>query len=299
MDFTAALQNELVARLLMLLGVVVVLLLLTRVIIRILTGAVQDPTKAYKASRVVRQIAAVVGVAAALVILSPDSSGLVTILTVIGAGLAISLRETLLSVVGWLRLVTMNDYRVGDRIEIGGTVGDVIDIRLFRTTLMEIRGWVDADQSSGRITHVPNAWVWQHAVHNYNRGFSFIWHEISLTVTHRSDWRAAREIMLSLAQESATIVEQQAGAEIREMSREFLVHYGILTPFVYVRITRDGILLTLRYLTEVRKRRGTEHALTISILDAFRERGGIEFAHGSMDMWPPDAPRFGEVPDKA
>lgn len=284
MQLPEELGNELLMRLLLIVGVIVVLLIVVRLLTRILAGMIQDPTKAYLASRAVRRTAAVLGLVVCLVILSPDSSGLVTVLTVIGAGLAISLRESLLSVAGWLRLVTMNDYRVGERIEIGGVHGDVIDIRLLRTTLMETRAWVQADQSSGRITHVPNAWVWLHSVHNYNRGFNFIWNELSFTVTFQSDWQAAQNILLDFAEESAAIVEQQAAAEILQMSREFLIHYGILTPFVYVSVKPDGVQLTLRYLCEVRKRRGTEHALTISVLDAFEKHGNIQFAHPSIDI---------------
>ncbi|MFT4604691.1 MAG: small-conductance mechanosensitive channel [Rhodothermales bacterium] len=284
MQLPEELGNELMMRLLLVVGVVILLLIVVRVVTRILESTIQDPTKSYLATRAVRRGGAALGFVVSLVILSPDSSGLVTVLTVIGAGLAISLREALLSIAGWLRLVTMNDYRVGERIEVGGVHGDVIDIRLLRTTLMETRAWVDADQSTGRITHVPNAWVWLHTVHNYTRGFNFIWNELPLTVTFQSDWQAAQNIILDLADESAAIVEKQAAAEIHQMSREFLIHYGILSPFVYVRVLPDGVGLTLRYLCEVRKRRGTEHALTISILDAFQKHGGIQFAHPSIDI---------------
>jgi small-conductance mechanosensitive channel len=280
--------NELMMRLLLVVGVIILLLIVVRIVSRILASTIQDPTKSYMATRAVRRGAAVLGLVVCIVILSPDSSGLVTVLTVIGAGLAISLREALLSIAGWLRLVTMNDYKVGERIEIGGVHGDVIDIRLLRTTLMETRAWVEADQSSGRITHVPNAWVWLHTVHNYNRGFNFIWNELAFTVTFQSDWQAAQHILLDLAEESAAIVEKQAASEIHQMSREFLIHYGILTPFVYVSVKPDGVKLTLRYLCEVRKRRGTEHALTISVLDAFEKQGDIQFAHPSIDIRRPN-----------
>jgi small-conductance mechanosensitive channel len=149
---------------------------------------------------------------------------------------------------------------------------------------MEIRGWVDADQSTGRLVHFPNAWIFQFAIFNYSRSFNFIWNEFPVTLTFSSDWRAAREIMLGFAEESAAIVEQQARKEIHHLSREFLVHYSILTPFVYVRIMENGIQLTLRYLCEVRKRRGSEHALAVSILDAFMEHGGIEFAYPALHI---------------
>ncbi len=201
-----------------------------------------------------------------------------------------------MSVAGWLRIVLVHPYQQGDRIEINGVRGDVIDIRVMRTTLMEIGGWVDADQSTGRLVHIPNAWVFLYPVYNYTQGFRFIWNELSVTVTFRSDWQAARDIMESLARESTAIVERQVAEEIRQMSREFLIHYSILTPFVYVRIVENGIRLTLRYLCEARKRRGTEHALTVSILEAFRRHGGIELAYPAVQVALPDTPQFGPLP---
>ncbi|MGA0254673.1 MAG: hypothetical protein ACO3NR_03160 [Rhodothermales bacterium] len=118
-------------------------------------------------------------------------------------------------------------------------------------------------------------------------------------MTFRSDWRAAREIMMKYAEESAAIVEQQARKEIQRISREFLIHYSILTPFVYVRIVEDGVQLTLRYLCEARKRRGSAHALNLMMLDDFREHPDIELAHRTLAMRPPEARQFDDLPPKS
>ena len=80
-----------------------------------------------------------------LILLSPDVRGLLAVLTVIGAGLAIAMREALLSVAGWARLALISEYKIGERIEMNQIRGDVIDIRVLRTTLMEIGGWVQGD----------------------------------------------------------------------------------------------------------------------------------------------------------
>lgn len=267
---------------------------LTRVLRRLVPSHIEDPERRYRTTKLVGRL---VGFAAVMAILFVWSSGggigLATILTVIGAGLAIAMREVLLSFAAWINIILRSPYEHGDRIEINGIHGDVIDIRLLHSTLMETNGWVDADQSTGRIVHFPNAWLYQHGVYNYTSGFGFVWNEIPFTVTFRSDWNAARQIMLDLASETADIVQQQVKQEIRQMSREYLVHYSILTPFVYVRVTQNGVLLTLRYLTEVRKRRGTEHALTISILEAFRANGNIELAYGMVGVTTFETPQFG------
>jgi len=291
------LEHEIIQQLLIAIAIVVVITVLVSVIRRVITRYIDEPERLYRASKLVGRTGGLLAAILVLGVFFNSTKDLLTVLTVVGAGLAIAMRETLLSFFGWIYIAFRAPYSTGDRIEINGVQGDVIDIRVLQTILMEIGGWVDADQSTGRVVSVPNGSVFLGPVYNYTRGFHFIWNELPITVTFRSDWEAAREIILSFAEESAAIVEQQARAEIHKMSREFLVYYNILTPFVYVKIVENGVRLTLRYLCEVRKRRGTEHALTISILAAFREHGGIELAYPMLGVSTQDTPQFGPAPD--
>src|SRR5690606_28360158 len=262
--------------------IIILAYVVTRVLRRLVPRYIEEPERQYRTSKLIGRFA---GLAAALAILfvwgSGQGPGIAPILTVIGAGLAIANREVLLSFAAWINIVVRSPYKQGDRIEVNGIQGDVIDIRLLHSTLMEVGGWVKADQSTGRIVHFPNAWIYQYGVFNYTRGFTFIWNEIPFTLTLDSDWQAAREIMVELASETADIVEQQVKHQLRLMSQEYLVHYSILTPFVYVRVTDYGVILTLRYLSEVRKRRGTEHALAVSILQAFEGHERIRLVQRS------------------
>jgi len=278
------LQNELARNAILAAIILVAVVVLVRISQRLVGRYGEDPEHIFRTSRMIRRIGALAALLTVVGLLLPGSADLMMLLTVIGAGMVIALREVLLSIVGWMRIAILSSYKNGDRIEINGVVGDVVDIRILRTSVMEIRGWVDADQSTGRIAHIPNSWIFLYTLFNYSRSFNFIWNELPLTITFSSDWRAARDIMLGFAEESAAIVEQQARKEIHELSREFLVHYSILTPFVYVRIVENGVRLTLRYLCEVRKRRGSEHALAVCILDAFSKHGGIEFAYPALHL---------------
>lgn len=289
-------EQPMVQRLGITLVILVGALLLIRLAQRIVPRYLEEPERRYKAAKFISRAGTFLAVAAVLLLWAPDPAQFVTLLTVIGAGLAIALREVLLSVAGWLLLIVRPPFRPGDRIEVNGVRGDVLDVRLLHTALMEIGNWVAADQSTGRIVHVPNSWLYNHQVYNYNRGFSYVWNELSFTIAFSSDWRAAREIVLARAEETSQIVEQQVRHEIRRMAHEYLVHYSILTPFVYVTVAESGIRLTLRYLCEVRKRRGTQHALTMSILDAFHEHGGITFASSTPSGPPPTPPRADFAP---
>ena len=294
-----SLENQIFQRLLVAFGLALLIFVLIQVVKRLVGRYVDDPERQFRLSRLAARLGGVVILVLFIGAVFDTTRDLFTLLTVVGAGLAIAMREALMSLFAWGYITVHNPYRPGDRIAVNGVQGDVIDVRIVHTILMEIGGWVQADQSTGRIVYVPNAWVFLHGVYNYTRGFRFIWNEITLTVTFRSDWQAAREIMLGFAEESAAIVEQQARKEIKQMAREYLLFYSILTPFVYVKIAENGVRLTLRYLCEVRKRRGTEHALTVSMLDAFQRHGSIELAYPAVQVSPYETPQFGPLPDGA
>ncbi len=263
---------------------------------RLLSRYIEETDRRYRASKMVGRL---IGLFTALAVLYVWSSGQgpgpATILTVVGAGLAIALRDMLLSFVAWIHMLIRAPYKSGDRIEVNGLRGDVIDIRPLHSTMMETGGWLEGDQSTGRVAHFPNGWIYQYGVYNYTQGFRFVWNEIPVAVTFCSDWKKARDIMLKLASETNGPIEQRAREELGQMSREYLLYYEVLTPFVYVSITPNGVRLSLRHLSEARKRRNTEHTLTMRILEAFREHGDIELAYtmigyGPVENGPPGPP---------
>jgi small-conductance mechanosensitive channel len=103
-------------------------------------------------------------------------------------------------------------YTVGDRVQIGDTRGDVIDIGLLRTTLMETGNWVSKDLYNGRIVRIPNNILLKVPVFNYSQGFRFIWDEIKVLLTTTSDCQLAREMLLRAAKDAIGeyLIEAQA-----------------------------------------------------------------------------------------
>ena len=206
-------------------------------------------------------------------------SSITIFLSVISAGIALALQEVILSIAGWFLILVRRPFQVGDRIELGGAKGDVIDIRLFQTSLLEIGNWVDADQSTGRIVHVPNSAVFKKENYNYSRGFEFIWNELRILTTFESDWKRAEEIMVQHGAKEAEGKEKVVRSKIDRMTKRYMIRYGQLTPIVYVDIKDSGVELTLRYLTEARKRRTTQDALCRAILDDFEKEEKVHFAY--------------------
>ena len=121
-----------------------------------------------------------------------------TYLGLLSAGIAIALKDLLENMAGWLFIVIRKPFAVGDRVQIGDDRGDIIDIRLFQFTILEIGNRIDAEQSTGRIIHIPNGRVFTMPQANYDQGFRYIWNEVSLRLTFDSNWQRAREILLEV-----------------------------------------------------------------------------------------------------
>ncbi len=195
------------------------------------------------------------------------------------AGIALALQEVILCVAGWVFIISRRPFETGDRVEINGIRGDVIDIRIMQTSLLEVGNWVEADQSTGRIVNIPNSSVFKTANFNYNRGFEFIWNEIPILVTFESDWKRARDIMMTHAKKLVEGSTNEVQRKIEIMKNRYMIYYGKLTPIVYVTIQDSGVLLTLRYLTEAKRRRSTQDQLSQAILEDFALDPSVNFAY--------------------
>lgn len=206
-------------------------------------------------------------------------SSITIFLSAISAGVALALQEVILCIAGWFLILVRKPFAVGDRIELGGVKGDVIDIRLFQTSLLEIGNWVHADQSTGRIVNVPNSAIFKKENYNYSRGFEFIWNEIKILVTFESDWKRAEEIMLSHGKKEVEGMEEVFKKAIKRMTSHYMIYYEKMAPIVYVDIGDNGVALVLRYLTEARRRRTTHDNLCRAILNDFEKEEKINFAY--------------------
>ncbi|HSR33932.1 MAG TPA: mechanosensitive ion channel domain-containing protein, partial [Anaerolineae bacterium] len=187
-------------RLVLSLAVAVVTLIVYRAIRSAIKGRVEDATRLQSMRVAVRNVLAVAGFVILLIIWLPTGNNLLTALGILGAGLAIASQEMIGSLVAGLNIWVGNVYRVGDRVRVGDVVGDVMDISLLRTTVMEVGEWVKADQYTGRVVTVANRSVWVSPVYNFTQHWGYLWDEITLPITYESDWQRAAEIMLEQGQ---------------------------------------------------------------------------------------------------
>lgn len=202
-----------------------------------------------------------------------------TFLGLISAGIAIALKDPLVNIVAWLFILIRQPFKVGDRIQIAETAGDVIDIRIFQFSINEIGNWVDADQHTGRIIHIPNGIVFTQPQANYTAGFQYIWNEIPVLLTFESDWKKAKEILTKILHEHSILLSAEAEKQVKEAAKKFMIFYTKLSPVVYTSVKDSGVLLTLRFMCDPRERRTIEEKMWEDILKEFAKHSDIDFAY--------------------
>ncbi len=237
----------------------------------------------------------------ALVILSRiwliDFGGFATYVGLLSAGVAIALKDPLASLAAWLFILWRRPFEVGDRIQLGEHSGDVVDLRLFQFTLLEIGNWVQADQTTGRLLYLPNALVFTTPVANYTRGFRTIWIELPVLVTFESDWKMAEQILAEIVRRQGAKAAEEAGSQLAAAAGRFALAPGATEPEVYLTVEDSGVLLTMRTPCDPRRRRAVTQTLWREVLEALDQHPEIDLAYPTTRMYRNE--REGKLPLRA
>jgi small-conductance mechanosensitive channel len=275
---------EITMKLALSLAVVGVALIAYRLIRNTIRQKIEDATRRQSARVAVRNVLAVVGFVIVLIIWLPTGNNLLTALGILGAGLAIASQEMIGSLAAGLNIWVGNMYRVGDRARIGDVVGDVMDISLLRTTVMETGEWVKADQYTGRVVTVANRVVWTNPVYNYTKHWGYLWDEITLYITYESDWRRAAEIMLEQGETYTAELQADAEARLIKMIDRYPLKQTKVEPTLYLAMSEKGIEVTLRFLVDAQERRTVKGRLHRELLQYFQAEEKIAVASTTIEI---------------
>jgi small-conductance mechanosensitive channel len=246
---------------------------------RVVLKATTDTSLRFQLNKAIGYGLGIIAFLVALKIWVHEFTGIATYLGLLSAGVAIALQDPLANFAGWLYIIVRRPFAIGDRIQIATFMGDVVDIRPFRFVLLEIGNWVHAEQSTGRVIHVPNAMVFKNPVANYDEAFGYIWNELEVVVTSESDWRKAKEVLTRTVSEHAEKLTPDVAERIRLAADSLHIRFGKVTPVVWTSVVDNGVRLTARYLCKPRERRSSASGIWESILDAFAALPDVDFAY--------------------
>ena len=256
--------------------IVLIFYIIKNIIENVTKAKIHDTKERYTFRKTVSIIITIIVIASLFIVWFTETTQLIIAYGILSAGIAIALQDLLKSVAGGFIIFVSRPFRAGDRIQVQDTIGDVLDIRNFSTTIMEIGEWVDGDQYTGRIIQLPNSFILSQTVKNYTKDFSFIWDEVEIMLVDRSDWKKAEGIAIKIANEIVHDFEMNAKTELVHMGEKyFITQYDVETR-LYMKIIGNGLNMRLRYVVDARQRRTTKKLLVQKLLLAFEQEEDIQ-----------------------
>jgi small-conductance mechanosensitive channel len=247
-------------------AVIVLSVLMRAAIVALVRKRSADPRSIYTWRKGTQYFFTIFALTMIISIWFQGTSDVATFLGLLSAGVAVALKDPLANLVGWAFVLWQRPFSVGDRVEIRGMIGDVVDQRFFSFTMLEVGNWTHGEQSTGRVLHVPNSHVFAHPLFNYTEPFNFIWDEIAVVVTFESDWALAKQLLTQIVNEHSSEIIPEAKRQLEDTSKRSLISYTNLSPIVYTSVVDVGVKLAIRYLTPTRRRRGAQNELWEAIL---------------------------------
>lgn len=254
--------------------VLVLILLIIQRVRRLIKKRISNAVIRYKAQKGIEVLGYILLVFLAITYFSGAIKDFTIIIGLFTAGLAFTLQELILSIAGSMYIFLVKVYKPGDRIEINGIKGDVIDVDSVYTTMMEIGQWVESDNYSGRIVKLSNAFVFKGPIYNYSQDFPFIWDQFNLPIRYGSDMELAKSIVISIASETLSDYTKVSKAEWEAVVKKYYIEDAEVEPTLAIRLTDNWVEYNLRYIVDYKKRRWTRHLLHDKICKAFEETKG-------------------------
>ncbi len=253
---------------------VLLIILFLQFIRRALKKRLPNAESRYKSQKIVETIGYFLLVILTISYFTGNIKDLTLAIGLLTAGITITLQELILSVAGSLFIFFVKVYHPGDRIEINGIKGDVINISSIYTTMMEIGQWVSSDNYTGRIVKLSNAFVFKGPVYNYSQDFPFIWDEITLPIRYGSDIELAKALMTKVAQQVLSDYVLESVEKWKDIVKKYYIEDAVVEPTLAIKLTDNWIEFNLRYIVDYKRRRITKHRLNELINIAFEETGG-------------------------
>lgn len=266
-----------------LIGIFVVFLL-TSFLKKGINRSVKDTDSRYRVRKSVNFIGYLLIVVVLLLVYGDRLGNVGVALGVAGAGIAFALQEVIVSFAGWLNIVISGNPNVGDRIMVGEVRGDIIDIGVMSTTIMEMGDWVDGDLYNGRIVRVANSYVFKEHIHNYSSEFPFLWDELTVPLRTESDHKLARKVFTQVLNDICGDYAASSEAKWNLLKNKFRVEPAQVQPMISLHFDENWITFTLRYVVDYKSRRSTKDKIYTAILEEIAKHEHIRIATSTSEV---------------
>ncbi len=252
---------------------------------RTLFSKIKGNDNRYRAKKFGSIIGYILTILLITVVYSDKLGGLTVAFGVAGAGIAFALQEVIASFAGWLAILFGGFYKSGDRVQLGGIKGDVMDIGVLRTTIMETGQWVDGDLYNGRIVLIANSFIFKEPVFNYSGDFPFLWDEIKIPIQYGSNYDKATQMFMRIGKDVAGDLTDRSREKWVELQSKYRLEDSQTEPMVSLIANDNWVEYTLRFVVSYKRRRTTKTELFSRILKEVESSNGeIKFASATFHL---------------
>jgi small-conductance mechanosensitive channel len=186
-------------------GVVLAILIVLRwMAIRVINRNVDDNFVRLRYRRTISYLILFIAILLLLPVWLPSIRNVATFLGIFGAGFLIVTRDLWVCIAGWMYILIRRPYVIGDRIQVGSLMGDVIDIRMMETNIMEVSN-LETGMATGRVLFFPNSKIFSEVISTTGRQIAHVFQELRIPLTLASDWEKAAKILEAIAIENYEI----------------------------------------------------------------------------------------------
>jgi len=249
-----AAMHHMIECLLWILLVLVVLYAADRVIDRLFTGFTGENKRIDTLRSMVKFAARAIGAVGVLFIIFGMPTQTTTVLGLAGAGLTVAMKDFIVAFFGWFVLMGRNGIRVGDWVEINGVAGEVLEVGLLKTILLETGSWTDAGHPTGRRVSFVNSFAIEGHFFNFTTSGQWMWDELQVLIPASQDPYPIIDGIQKLVEKETAANADKAEAEWREATTHYRVQAISAVPGINVVPTGGGIEVHVRYITRAYER---------------------------------------------
>lgn len=258
--------------------------ILDRLLRRLVIGKIEKKGHRYLVSKV---LSAAIYILTGLWLLSKlfsEHPSAVASLAIIGAGIAIAMQDVVKDIVGWAIIIQKRPFALGDRISIGTSTGDVIDIGILRSTMLEVSttGIFNSLEKTGKTLYFPNSLILKEPVLNYNTTSDFLNAEMQVTISYESNWRKAEQILREVLHGETLPFVEKAKRQQTKRTAHFYSSWEVAGPEVHTDLAPSGVLFTLKFTVPIGQRRDVVTRLSRTILERFKAAHDINLAFNTI-----------------
>lgn len=252
---------------------IVVISLIARGLIFLNTQFNKNSKKLYIFNKEVRIFKIILTFVILFLIWEKQIQNVLTFISVVGAAATLALRDIVSNFFAGIYIQLYKPFRLEDRIEVNGQIGDVINLTSLSFEILEVSHKNQGEQSTGIIVRIPNSKIFTEQIKNYTKAFKYIWSELTVKIKYSGDLKENKKVLYEIVNENDIVknIPRKMQKELNNAIGNYRIYYNNLEPIIYTDLTEDYVNLTIRYLAHPKKARHIESQIWNKIYEKARE----------------------------